>query len=162
MPEPVRITVDPDGIPVALVDLAGDQLDGTLWGAARAGGCVALVVTENDALSGQPWGPPTTAHVLALADALTDDPENPHLIEGTRLWWREEATSLRHRHAGAVLRAERAEAEVERLTAMHDAQATVLRHRDAMIRGQRAELDQQRAASQPTAPRTLRRAWWRR
>lgn len=120
-PAPTRqvLTIDPDGVPVALVDIAGDTIDGTLWGAVRAGGAVALVVTEDDRsdfyVRDKPGNPPTVDAMLALADALTDDPENPHHIENTRLWWIEEAARLRTARDSALARADQLAADVERM-----------------------------------------------
>lgn len=89
-----RIAVDPDGVPCTLVDIAGDEVTGTLWGAVRAGGAFALILTELDHFSRIPV-PPTAGMFRALGDALDDDPENPHMTEGSRLWWKEEAARLR-------------------------------------------------------------------
>lgn len=152
MPEPVtpttRIAVDPDGLPVALVDLVGDQIDGTLWGAVRAGGCFALVVTEYDHFTRAPGGPPTRDNLLALADALTDDPNDPHLIPNTRAWWREEAARLR----GVAEHAELARAEaVDIAQGLRDALDLERRNSLALA----AKVD----ARQPATPR---RSWWRR
>lgn len=136
-----RIAVDPDGLPVALVDIAGDQLDGTLWGAVRVGGIIALVVTEHDHFTHGPTGPPTAGQLRALADALDDDPNDPHLKVGSRRWEKEraeQAVAATRRQLDRVIELG------ERLTRhreMHEAQA-------ATIREQRAELDQLRAQLQ--------------
>lgn len=87
------IAVDPDGVPVALHDLAGDVLDGTLWGAARVGGAVALVVTEFDHFDHQPV-PPTPGMMRALADALDSDPDQPLPLHGSRAWEKRRADKL--------------------------------------------------------------------
>lgn len=126
--ERTRIRVDPDGVPVALEDVAGDVLDGVLVGAARAGGAIALVVMEEG--SGQaPTA--TVGHMRALADALLDDPNDPHLVEGTSGWWKEQLAARR--------------AEADRLREAHDAQA-------ATIREQRAHLEELRAGVTELAP----------
>ena len=142
------IAVDPDGVPVALQDAAGDQLDGVLYGAARAGGAVALIVTELDHFSRQPTGPPTRGQLRALADALDNNPNDPHLLHGSRLWWKEEAARLRADRERAVLRADQLAADVEQCqesirqyAADADAAAETVTTLNAQLREQAAELD---------------------
>lgn len=88
-----RLTLDPDGVPVALVDIAGDVLDATLWGAARTGGVVGLVFLEDDFFTRGPVGPPTAGQLRALADALDVDDEGQP-AEGSRCWWKAAASQL--------------------------------------------------------------------
>lgn len=95
MSDRITVRVAPDGVPVTLVDVAGDALDGTLWGATRVGGLVALVVTEDDHLSGDRTGPPTPGQMRALADALDGDTDADQWpLEGSRRWEKARADKL--------------------------------------------------------------------
>jgi hypothetical protein len=85
---PPTIELDPDGRQIVVVDVAGEPLDGVVWGAVRAGRMIALICTEPDPATRQ-TDPPVAAEFRALADALDDDPHNPHLHPGSRAWERE-------------------------------------------------------------------------
>ena len=137
-----RIAVDPDGVPCTLVDIAGDEVTGTLWGAVRAGGAFALILTEHDHFAHTPV-PPTAGMMRALGDALDDDPENPHMTEGSRLWWKEEAARLRGMYDGATRRADDLAADVEQCQAsirQYAADADGLREQHAVVNAERGEL----------------------
>lgn len=112
---PTRIAVHPDGVPVALIDTSGDLIEGTLWGAVRAGGAFALVVTEHDHLSGEPTGEPTPGQLRALADALDSDTDPDQWpVEGSRRWEKTRADRLAQSLKQERERAEQLALDVER------------------------------------------------
>jgi len=143
-PTPTRIRVDPDGVPVALEDVAGDVLTGTLVGAARAGGAVALIVMEHEATHDAPSA--TVGHMRDLADALLDDPNNPHLVEGTSAWWTEQLAGARQTINGLRARLEHAQLRNEQATSELASERARFDRDLSRLRG---TVDEVAAAAQP-------------
>lgn len=96
---PPVVRLDPAGIPVLLSAQDGEERAYTAWGLVEVPGAAALVLTKGE--------PPTMANGRALADALDDDPENPHMHPGSRAWEKERAD-------GAEASVRRRERELER------------------------------------------------
>lgn len=165
------ITLDPDGVPVALQDIAGDTLDGTLWGAARADGAVALIVTEDNQADFFDRTPnvPTVGQLRALADALDDDPNDPELTPGCRQWEKKRADDAVHALSVQVDRTLGYIEEIAQLRRdLHAAHKRVRRetehgeqlrgdllHAQQQIREQTRELDAARTAGRDTARRAV-------
>jgi len=149
-PTRTRIRVDPDGVPVALEDVAGDVLTGTLVGAARAGGAVALIVMEHERDVDAP--PATVGHMRDLADALLDDPNNPHLVEGTRAWWTEQLAATRGTVDSLRARLEHAQLRNEQMASELTSERARFDREIARLRGM---VDHLATAADPGKPRVF-------
>lgn len=146
-----QLSLDPDGRPLVLVDLAGEARDVTAWGVVTAdidgGTAVAVVCTDVDT---QPDAPT----FRRLADALDDDPNDPEPTRGSRAWEKaraDRAVAELRRQADRLVELagdlNAAGALIERLREAHDAQARTIRQQIEQIEALRADTKETRAVA---------------